>query len=897
MCIDYDSLTPSMKQFMDIKKQYPEYLLFYRMGDFYELFFDDAKIASQVLSLTLTRRNKSEKSDIPMCGVPFHAYEQYLETLIKQGYKVAICEQMETPEEAKKRGAKALVRRDVIRLVTAGTLTEDNILKSHQNNYLLCCVKYFDTLGFAWIDMSTGDFYTRQTEIKNNKIASDLQSFISVIEPSEIIIPDSFRKIKELMDFISFYQDKLTVLPSERFHVTNMQKFLEKAYHVSTLEAFGNFSKAEISAAGVILDYLDNTQKGKMPRLKVPLHFNTSQFMEIDSATRSNLELLKTTKGEREHSLLSTIDKTVTGCGGRLLSSRIRMPSIHIAEINRRLDLIDFFVHIPDLKDDIRTLLKESSDLERSVSRLSVERGGPRDIAEIGQTLSLIPKIKKLITNFGRYDKLVEKLPEAMENLLQKFGDFSNLQNRIQSALKETRELPAHTRDGGFIRSGYDAVLDEINDTKNHKEKILHELELKYTQETGVTGLKIKYNNLIGYYIDIPAKYTKEILQNPKFIHRQSVLNSGRFTTMELSEVERSIFGAADKALAKELVLFDELALSILSASNKISQAAEVFAELDSASALADLALEKNYTRPILDQSMDFEVKNGRHPVVEAALNGTHENSFVSNDCHLDQTNKVWLLTGPNMAGKSTFLRQNAIIGIMAQAGCFVPCSYAKIGVIDKIFSRVGASDDLSRGRSTFMVEMVETASIVNQATERSFVIVDEIGRGTATYDGLSIAWAVVEHLHEVNRCRSLFATHYHELTVLSSKLKNLSLHCMKIKEFNDEVIFMHEVINGMADRSYGIHVAKLAGLPNLVIKRATQVLHSLETNPNNRKISGIEDDLPLFSVFKQQEISKPTPKTSPLEEALEKINPDALSPREALETVYALKALCSSKK
>ena len=596
--------------------------------------------------------------------------------------------------------------------------------------------------------------------------------------------------------------------------------------------------------------------------------------------------------GDKNSCLLGVIDRTVTGAGGRLLASRVSNPLKDIEGINRRLDSVEFFTRFNRIRQEVRAILKACPDIERAVSRLSLGRGGPRDLANIKTALAVVPQLKNLVMSFNQNtdEQILSEFPDSLKTVLNNLGEHSNLVSTLEQALAE--DLPLLARDGGFIREGFYPPLDEIKLLKNDSHKMIVELQNKYAEATGISNLKIKYNNVIGYFIEVQSKFAPEMLENKDFIHRQSVLNATRFTTVELTELENKIRGAADKALAMELEMFDNLVKDVRLASEDISRTAKAMAELDVSSALADLAVEKNYCRPQIDDSLVFDVKEGRHPVVENAISKENAGAFVGNNCQLDDAHgRLWRLTGPNMAGKSTFLRQNAIIAIMAQMGSFVPCASAHIGVIDKIFSRVGASDDLARGRSTFMVEMVETASILNQADERSFVILDEIGRGTATFDGLSIAWAVVEHLHELNKCRALFATHYHELTALTSKLPLMTLHCMKIKEFNDEVIFLHEVIDGAADRSYGIHVAKLAGLPRTVVKRAEQVLETLEREGKSQSVSQLAEDLPLFAAVRSKD-EPAAQQIVPAMEALKELNPDNLTPREALDKLYELKNL-----
>ena len=820
-----------------------------------------------------------------MCGVPFHAYETYLSRLIKHGFKVAICEQMEDPKEAKKRGAKSVVKRDVIRLVTAGTLTEENLLDSRRNNFLLSLAKTGDMLGVSWLDLSTGDFFLEEIGLKNKPEAVVVSSLLSRLSPVEILVSDRYLQSPKLFEVFNEYRKKLSVLPEARFNFENARRNLLNLFKVETLDAYGSFSRAEITAAGVLMDYVETTQKGQMPRVEKPVKIYERQVMEIDGATRRSLELLESSSGDRGNSLLSVLDRTVTGAGARMLAGRIASPLVDTKEIGERLNVVEFFLNEEFIRDDVRALLKACPDIERAVSRLSLERGGPRDLAAIKTTLAAVPRLKNILSGASSQN-MVSELPEAVARIAGRMGHHENLVDELERALAD--ELPLLARDGGFIREGYYPPLDEIRRVKNNSQQIILQLQEKYAAATDIPNLKIKYNNLIGYFVEVPAKFATRMLENKDFIHRQSVLNAVRFTTVELTEIENEIRGAGEKLLATELELFNKLVTEVRIAADDISRTAKALAELDVGAALADLAAEKNYCRPEIDDSFCFDVEDGRHPVVEASLAREHGGAFVGNDCRLggDYSN-IWLITGPNMAGKSTFLRQNAIIAVMAQIGSFVPAKRARIGVVNKLFSRVGASDDLARGRSTFMVEMVETASILNRADERSLVILDEIGRGTATFDGLSIAWAVVEHLHEVNRCRALFATHYHELTSLVGKLHKMSLHCMKIKEFNDEVIFLHEVIDGAADRSYGIHVAKLAGLPPVVLKRAEQVLSSLENDKKNANIKELADDLPLFSSLKKEE-----KKPSAVDAALAEICPDNLTPREALDELYRLKAL-----
>ncbi|HTK83605.1 MAG TPA: DNA mismatch repair protein MutS [Patescibacteria group bacterium] len=855
-------------------------MLFYRMGDFYELFFDDAVKAAAILDITLTKRGKTVGEEIPMAGVPFHSYEPYLAKLIRAGHKVAICEQTETPEQAKKRGAK-LVERNVIRIVTQGTLTEEHLLDARQNNYLAALAEAGGQYGLSWLELSTGEFKVQPVKVQN--IAGALER----IGASEILIPDSFAQKQALYDALATVQELLTSQPASLFDSQNAQKRLEQIFGVGTLEAFGGFSRAEVAAAGALIDYVERTQKGRMPHLCRPQQVIGGAVMEIDGATRRNLEILRTLSGERKGSLLACIDRTVTGAGARLLHSRLSAPLTDLAVIHARLDEIENLVDEPRLRDDVRLQLRAVPDMERALARLTAGRGGPRDLGVIRDGLKQVGIIRATLLSASK-----EALKVIADDLHQQ-PTTQMLADRLTQALDDN--LPFLARDGGFIRKGYSAKLDELRQMRDSSRQLIAALEDKYRRQTGIDALKISFNNILGYFIEVPAKKADPLMvkksdgggENP-FIHRQTMASAVRFTTAELAELERDISSASDKAQGIEEELFSQMATEIGRLSEEIGAHARALAALDVAAGLADLAVDHNYTRPVVDDSLTFSIEGGRHPVVEQALSG--DKPFVPNDCTLDGKQRLWLLTGPNMAGKSTFLRQNALIALLAQAGSFVPAKSAHIGVIDRLFSRVGAADDLARGRSTFMVEMVETAAILNQATERSLVILDEIGRGTATFDGLSIAWACVEHLHETNKCRALFATHYHELTNLQARLDHLSCFSLKVKEWRGDIIFLHEVQSGSADRSYGIHVAKLAGLPPPVIDRARQVLDMLQTGEQSGALARLAEDLPLFTAMKER--PQEAFAASPLQEKLQAVNADQLTPREALDLIYQLKEL-----
>lgn len=873
-----------MAQYHTIKDAHPDCLLFYRMGDFYELFFDDAVAASDVLDITLTKRGKTDGTDIPMCGVPFHSYEPYLAKLIKAGHKVAVCEQTESPEQAKARAkregkpaSKALVNREVVRVVTQGTLTEDNLLEARENNYLAALSEIAGQYGLAWLEVSTGAFTVQAINEK------DLASSLERISAREILIADKMVQHENLFSVFAPYQNLITPLSNSLFDSQNAQKRLEQIFGVGTLDSFGAFSRAEISAAGTLIDYVDRTQKGKIPHLMRPEQLSSGSTMEIDAATRRNLELTRTLQGERKGSLLAIIDKTVAGSGARLLQARLSSPLTDLNAIKQRQDETEIFVTTKNLREDLREKLKSLPDMERALARLSVDRGGPRDLGALKDGLFIAENIRVILNQ----DK-----GSALQNIADNLEQQSTLQklaDTLRKALKE--DLPFLDRDGGFIANDYNARLDELRGLKANSKRHIAELQAQYRSMTGIETLKVTYNNVLGYFIDVTARHADKLMvkkedagnDNP-FIHRQTLANNVRFTTPELSELERDLSSAEDKALALEQEIFSDFVQQINKLSDDIGRIASALAALDVAAALATLAVEQNYTRPKLDDSLAFDIKEGRHPVVEAALQKQSE-SFIPNDCDLGEAQRLWLLTGPNMAGKSTFLRQNALITILAQIGSYVPAASAHIGVVDRLFSRVGAADDLARGQSTFMVEMVETATILNQATDRSLVILDEIGRGTATFDGLSIAWACVEQLHEVNKSRALFATHYHELTSLQERLGALKCYSLQVKEWEGDIVFTHHVGEGTADKSYGIHVAKLAGLPENVIERAKSVLEGLTSGEASQNLKSVGADLPLFTA---QAPAKP--QKSELEERLEKINPDEMSPREALEALYTLK-------
>ena len=882
-------VTPMMEQYLEIKAAHPGLLLFYRMGDFYELFFEDAEIASKALGIMLTKRGKHQGVDIPMCGVPVERSDDYLHRLIAQGHRVAVCEQMEDPAAARARGNKSVVRRDVVRLVTPGTLTEDTLLDARANNYLLAIARARsstggDRIGLAWIDISTSEFIVTECS------SGELPATLARINPDEVIVTDALYGDPELGPLLREWP-AATPLPRDFFDSATAERRLCEYFAVATMDGLSAMSRLEATAAAAAVTYIDRTQVGKRPPLSPPSREAAGTTMAIDPATRANLELTRTLAGERRGSLLDAIDCTVTAAGSRLLAQRLAAPLTDSTAIVRRLDAIGTFMADSAVREDIRATLRSAPDMSRALARASVGRGGPRDLAGLRDG---ILAADQALARLGELDHPPPEITEVMAALQR---PSRALAREFERALAES--LPLIKRDGGFVREGYESALDETRNLRDASRLVVAAMQARYAEVTSVKGLKIRHNNVLGYFVEVTAQHGDRLMTAPlnaTFIHRQTLAGQVRFTTAELGEIEARIANAGDRALGLELEIFERLCAMVTDASEDLRAAAHGFALLDVATALAKLAIDEHYVRPEVDASLGFAIEGGRHPVVEQALKRDGQ-PFIANACDLSpgpgqKPGQIWLITGPNMAGKSTFLRQNALIALMAQIGSFVPAARARIGIIDRLFSRVGAADDLARGRSTFMVEMVETAVILNQASERSLVILDEIGRGTATFDGLSIAWAAIEHLHEANRCRTLFATHYHELTALSAKLPRLFNATVRVKEWQGEVVFLHEVLPGSADRSYGIQVAKLAGLPAPVIARAKSVLAKLEAQDRGQTARALADDLPLFAVPSRAaaEPALPSP-AEQLIEALKALHPDEMSPRDALEALYALKA------
>ncbi len=883
-------VTPMMAQYIEIKAANPDCLLFYRMGDFYELFFADAEIASRTLGIVLTKRGKHRGEDIPMCGVPVERADDYLQRLIAAGHRVAVCEQTEDPAEAKKRGSKSVVRRDVVRLVTPGTLTEETLLDPARANRLtgIARVRSADggwRYGLASADISTGAFTVVETD------EAGLAAEIGRLEPREILVPDAVLDEPALRGLWREGGAAVTPLARDGLDPASAERRLVEFFSVGTLAGFGALSRAEIAAAAAVVAYVERTQLGARPPLSPPTAETRGQAMRIDAATRANLEITRTLAGERSGSLLAAVDRTVTPGGARLLAERIAGPLTDPAAIARRLDAVELFTTDRPLREDVRTALRGAPDIARAAARLAVDRGGPRDLAAVRDAVFAAGRLAERIARCGA-------VPDDVAGATKRLGSVDPaLARSLAVALAD--ELPLRARDGGFVRPGVEPALDEARALRDESRRVIAALQARYAEETGARTLRLKHNNFLGYFVEVPQQVGEMLLAPPHnavFIHRQTMQGAMRFSTAELGDLESRIASAADRALALETAVFERLVRAVLDASHSLKAVAEALAEIDVAAALAERAEEGDWTRPVVDASLEFRLDGARHPVVEAALARNGE-AFVANDSELGppaagEGGRIALVTGPNMAGKSTYLRQNAVLALLAQAGSFVPAKSARIGVVDRLFSRVGAADDLARGRSTFMVEMIETAAILNQATERSLVILDEIGRGTATFDGLSIAWATIEHLHETNRCRGLFATHFHELTALARRLSRLKTMTVRVTEFKGDVIFLHEVVPGTADRSYGIQVAKLAGLPRAVVDRARVILDELEAHDRQAPVERLIDDLPLFAVAAKA-ASKPAEaeEPDPLHEAVAALDPDAMTPREALDALYRLAA------
>jgi DNA mismatch repair protein MutS len=891
---DAKSATPMMAQYLEVKAKHPEFLLFYRMGDFFELFFDDAVAAANALGIQLTKRGKHSGEDIPMCGVPVARADDYLQKLIRKGFRVAVAEQLEDPELAKKRGPKAVVRRDVVRLVTPGTLTEDALLVSISNNFLAALARNGKGAAarytIAALDISTGEF------LLSDAAAPDLAGELLRLRPAELLIPDDELADEAAKAASEAAGASLSPLPRGYFAKQRGERALKEAFEVGALDGLGDFEDGDLAVIGALLHYVNLTQMGERPALQPPRREAMAALLSIDAATRASLELVRP-RNEGAPTVFSAIDRTVTAAGARELMSRLVSPSTDVELINGRLDAVAAFIEEWALRERVRTILKTAPDMSRALSRLKLKRGGPRDLGAIRDGLAIAKDLSALLAESPAQ-------PAHLADILSALSPFSLADGRAEASLARTLDralgdaLPFFSRDGGFIASGYDAALDELRELQSSTKVVLAKLQADYAAKTGIKTLKIQYNQVFGYFVEVGPASAAALQAEPHarlFRHKQTLANAVRFTTDELSALESRILNATSDALGRELALFNQLAAAVLDAETAIARAASALAALDCLAALAELAQAQNYVRPRVDNSRCFLIEGGRHPAVEQAL-AREGAPFIANDCKLDGAGErapgFFVVTGPNMAGKSTYLRQNALIAVLAQMGSYVPAASAHIGVADRLFARIGAADDLARGRSTFMVEMTETAAILNRASDKSLVILDEIGRGTATFDGLSIAWAVLENLHDVVRCRGLVATHYHELTRLADSLPRAGNVRMGVTEWKDTIVFLHVVEAGAANRSYGVQVAKLAGVPKPVLVRAKQILAQLESGAGPHGPLTLPTDMPLFSAPVQAAEPALEDAPHPVLEKLAALDVDNLSPRDALELLYAMKNL-----
>ncbi|MBV8093598.1 MAG: DNA mismatch repair protein MutS [Acetobacteraceae bacterium] len=853
------SATPAMAQWFAMKEQHPDALLLFRMGDFFELFMADAEAAAAALDIQLTTRGEHAGVPIPMCGVPVHAVESYLARLIRRGFRVAIAEQMEDP---KNRAGKGPIRREVVRLLTPGTLTEESLLEAGRVNLLAAFAQCGEALGAAWIDISTGLFETSALTL------AELPALLARLDPAEILAGPEI----PLADW-STKRGPDCPAPT----LGTAQRWLAEAFGVASLDAFGTFSEAEACAAALALDYTRRTQAGNLPRLSRPAPQGQAGVLAMDAATRSSLEITRARDGSSRHTLLSAVQRTVTAAGARLLAARIAAPLTCPAQIGARQDAWAWLIAHPERMAALAPVLKSAPDLARALARLSLRRGSPRDLAGVRDSLTTAGRLAHMLAG---------PLPAELAACRQGLQVDPGLAETLSAALADP--APVRLEAGETIRPGFDPELDAERCLRDDSRRVIAGLQLDYAQRFGVASLKIRHHAQLGYVIEVPAASAESLRAQAELSLRQSMASGARFSTAELADLDRRITEAAERAASRERAVFSYLVAQVLDRAESLARCADALAALDVAQSAAALAQGGEWCRPVVEEGEAFLIKAGRHPVVEAALAGAAR--FVANDCDLSPERRVLLLTGPNMAGKSTFLRQNALIAILAQAGLPVPAASARIGVVDRLFSRVGAADDLARGRSTFMVEMTETAAILHGAGPRSLVVVDEIGRGTATLDGLAIAWAVLEALHSAIRCRTIFATHFHELAGLGEYLPRVVPHRMRVKSWQGSVVFLHEVAEGAGSRSWGVHVAALAGVPAPVVRRASTLLAALEKHGGPHPAIGLPPKkLPLFASAEEE---KPAQTADPVHEALAAIEPDRLTPREALDTLYRIKAL-----
>ena len=865
--------TPMMAQYLALKEQAGDALLFYRMGDFFELFFDDACCAAATLDIALTSRGEHGGKPVPMCGVPVHAAETYLAKLIRAGHRVAIAEQTETPDEAKHRAreegravSKALVARDIVRLVTAGTLTEDALLDPRSANRLVALAPMRDRVGLATCDISTGAL------VCEDCASDDLAATLARIAPNETVLPEGTARPAT---------GEMIAHAKPAFTSNKGEARVKELFGLASLDALGEFTRPMLAALGGLIDYLEHVGRGELPFLQPPRLENSDGRMAMDASTRISLEILATQNGQRAGSLIACLDRCSTGAGARLLADDLAAPLTDKAAIEARLEGVDRLHADPLLRGDLRARLRALPDIARALGRIVAGRGSPRDLGQVRDGLDEARNLQALLAG-------ADDMPPVLAEAACALGGHSALIDVLTRALVPAP--PTERGQGGYIAAGYDHALDALRETSGNARRAIAMLEAKYRQDTGIAALKVKHNKVLGYFIEVPARHADALMApDSGFTHRQTMAGAVRFNSLGLHEEASRIAQAGAHAMAAEEAHFEDLTAQVSKARAGIADAAEALARIDVTAGWAERASDGEWCRPALADHPILDVECGRHPVVEEALAKAGER-FVANDCGLREDERVWLIGGPNMGGKSTFLRQNALIIVMAQAGGFIPATAARIGIADRLFSRVGASDNLARGQSTFMVEMVETAAILRQATCASFVILDEVGRGTSTYDGMALAWAVVEAMHDRVRCRTLFATHYHELSRMAERCDALSLRHVRAREWKGDLVLLHELAQGAADRSYGLDVARLAGVPKPVLGRAREVLAALERG--RAETGGLAvglGELPLFAAASAM-AADDAPKADPVRAMLEGVDADALTPREALDLVYALK-------
>lgn len=883
------AVTPMMQQYFSIKKSHKDFLLFYRMGDFYELFFEDAVIAARDLEIVLTKRGKYLDQDVPMCGVPVHAREIYLHKLIKKGHSVAICEQVESPEDAKKRGCKSVVRREVTRIITPGTLFEDVLLEAKEHNHLCCIYEQRGKIFISCAEVSLGVWHVICIDFCN------LDAEIVRLKPSEILVSEGLAKKFDLHD--KFRDVRITVISENFYDFTRAQEKLCQFYHVNFVSAIGEFSECEIIVLGAMLEYLLYTQKGSMPRLSYPRQTLPSDYMAIDSSTRRNLELVRNINGGKENSLLDVLDFTKTACGGRILLHNISYPLIDPNAIAFRLDSVEVIFREQQLRDMLSEAMKKFPDLERALTRINASRASYVDLAIVRDAMVVGTYVGELL------HKNTAKLSVEMLSVLKQIGGFGSLLDLLKHAVNldqyDRSDVIDQSRHGP-VRRGYSAQLDKQYELKHNSNDILDKMRDKYRRTTGVNTLKITRNNIFGYFVEVTHVNASK-MTDPMFIHRQSLGSVIRYVTKELQQLESELILCDTRIKQLEDAIFADLCSKVSDGSEQLMLLAQSIGRLDVICSFATVATTYCYVRPIIDSSVYLEIVDGRHPILERCSSGVCESDvFHTNTCTMNEEENLLLITGPNMAGKSTFLRQNALICIMAQIGCFVPAKSARIGAIDKIFSRIGAGDNIVQKQSTFMVEMLETANILRDATRHSLLILDEVGRGTSTYDGLAIAWAILEWINSKIEARTMFATHYHELTQLESLLKHMVCYTMLVQEWGNKIVFMHEVIKGKSDKSYGIHVAELAGIPEAVTGRAHEILHMLSS-------SGVGHDIKLMCAEVEQEdsicytnnnacceqrIQKLPDNIATMMSIVDEVDLEHITPGKAIDAIYALKKL-----